>query len=60
MKDDIGVASSDMQSNQRYKRLEKLRALTRSIERDTKSEPTWDERVSDKDILGKERMRHFR
>ena len=59
MKDDMDVINSNLQSNQRRERLEKLQALTRSIERDTKSEPMWDERKSDKDILGEERMRRF-
>ena len=55
----VTICPADANALKRRERLEKLRALTRSIEKDTKSEPVWDERKSDKDILGEERMRRF-
>lgn len=53
------IRPADSAAADRRSRLEKLRALTGRIEADAANEPEWDSAVSDRELLGEERMRRF-
>ena len=55
----VTICPADASALQRRERLARLRALTASIEQNSAHEPAWDERRSDKDYLGDERMERF-
>lgn len=47
------------EANARRERLRAFRSLTARVEQGTIDEPAWDPDVSDAELLGDERMRHF-
>ena len=53
------IRPADSAAADRRSRPEKLRALTGRIEADAANEPEWDSAVSDRELLGEERMRRF-
>ena len=53
------ISPADAQSLERRQKRERLRRLTREIESTRDEEPSWDESVSDAELLGEERMRRF-
>lgn len=55
----VVIYPADAEKQARRKKLQKLRALTRNIERFEDCEPVWDAAASDKELLGRERMRRF-
>jgi len=52
------IQPADEELRRRHERREKLRQLTASIDNETNG-PAWDPNVSDRDLLGEERMRRF-
>lgn len=55
----VTIEPADAGAAVRRERLARLRALTASIEEGAAAEPAWDPSVSDKELLGDERMRRF-
>lgn len=53
------IQPADSASAERRSRLERLRALTGSIESGGQAEPPWDPALDDSDLLGEERMRRL-
>ena len=55
----VTIQPADAVAAQRRERLERFRRLTELIESDLTDEPVWDDSISDKDLLGAERVRRF-
>ena len=55
----VVIHPADSEAADRRARLERLHALTASIERDAAGEPAWDAAVSDRELLDEERVRRF-
>lgn len=55
----VVIIPADSRERERRARLDRLRKLTASIERDVAAEPSWDASVSDRDLLDDERVRRF-
>lgn len=55
----VVIAPVDSAAASRRARRERFRMLTARIEGDIENEPQWDEAISDKELLGEERMRRF-
>ncbi len=55
----VTIYPADAEAAERRTRVERLRALTRSIEQDAADEPLWDPSVSDRDLLDEERVKRF-
>lgn len=55
----VTIHPADADAARRRERLGKLHALTEIIERDADEEPEWDPALSDKELLGDERVRRF-
>lgn len=53
------IQPADSEAAGRRARLERLRALTASIERDAEDEPSWNAAISDRELLDEERVRRF-
>lgn len=55
----VVIHPADSEAADRRARLERLYALTASIERDAAGEPAWDAAVSDRELLDEERVKRF-
>ena len=55
----VTIHPADLGAAERRARLSQFRALTEAIERDAADEPVWDAAVSDRELLGEERVRRF-
>lgn len=55
----VMIYPADAEAAARRARVERLRALTQSIEEGAQDEPAWDPVVSDRDLLNEERVRRF-
>lgn len=55
----VVIQPADAAAEDRRTRLDRLRALTRRIEKDVANEPEWESTVSDRDLLDDERVRRF-
>ena len=55
----VVIYPADPESARRRAKLDTLQRLTAKIEQGVGDEPVWDSAVSDKDLLGAERMRRF-
>ena len=55
----VFIQPADAAAEDRRTRLDRLRALTRRIEKDVANEPEWESAVSDRDLLDDERVRRF-
>lgn len=55
----VVIQPADANAASRRQKLEKLRTLTALIEAPGDEEPTWNPEISDKELLGAERMSRF-